>query len=59
MPVDHLSFVASGTASVIVGGKTIATSEAGMANHLRSKPVSMSETASQTEVPASAKSAAA
>ena len=30
-PVDHLSFVASGNARVIVGGKTIATSDAGMA----------------------------
>ncbi len=105
-PVDHLSFVASGQADVIVGDKTIATSGAGMAigeitylsgepatatvkvaeqmhlirfeadklrsflqknpdiaavleqnmaNHLRSKLVSMSETASQTSVPASAK----
>ncbi|NNJ76892.1 MAG: cyclic nucleotide-binding domain-containing protein [Anderseniella sp.] len=109
-PVDHLSFVASGMANVIVGGKTIATSGAGMAigeitylsgepatatvevaeqmhlirfeadklraflqknqdigavleqnmaNHLRSKLVSMSETASQAPAPASAKSAAA
>lgn len=109
-PVDHLSFVASGSANVIVNDKTIATSGAGMAigeitylsgepatatvevaeqmhlirfeaeklrtflqknhdiaavleqnmaNHLRSKLVSMSETASQAPVPASAKSAAA
>lgn len=109
-PVDHLSFVASGKADVIVGGKTIATSGAGMAigeitylsgepatatvkvaeqmhlirfeadklrtflqknpdiaavleqnmaNHLRSKLVSMSETASQTPVPASADAAVA
>lgn len=104
-PVDHLSFVASGKANVIVGDKTIAVSGAGMAigeitylsgepatatvevaeqmrlirfeadklraylqknqdigavleqnmaNHLRSKLVSMSETASQASVPASA-----
>ena len=109
-PVDHLSFVATGTANVIVAGKTIATSDAGMAigeitylsgepatatvevaekmhlirfeadklraflhknqdigavleqnmaNHLRSKLVSMSETASQAPVPASADAAAA
>ncbi|MEM7636349.1 MAG: cyclic nucleotide-binding domain-containing protein [Pseudomonadota bacterium] len=109
-PVDHLSFVASGKADVIVGGKTIATSGAGMAigeitylsgepatatvkvaeqmhlirfeadklrsflqknpdiaavleqnmaNHLRSKLVSMSETASQASVPASTDVAAA
>lgn len=109
-PVDHLSFVASGTANVIVNDKTIATSGAGMAigeitylsgepatatvevaeqmhlirfeadklrtflqknsdiaavleqnmaNHLRSKLVSMSETASQVPAPAPAKSAAA
>ncbi|WP_108880996.1 CBU_0592 family membrane protein [Anderseniella sp. Alg231-50] len=109
-PVDHLSFVASGKAKVIVADKTIATSGAGMAigeitylsgepatatvevaekmhlirfeadklrafvqrnpdigavleqnmaNHLRSKLVSMSETASRAPVPASADAAAA
>lgn len=109
-PVDHLSFVASGTANVIVGGKSIATSGAGMAigeitylsgepatatvevaakthlirfeadklrtflqknqdigavleqnmaNHLRCKLISMSETASQAPVPTSAGVAAA
>ena len=109
-PVDHLSFVASGKANVIVGGNIIATSDAGMAigeitylsgepatatvevaeqihlirfeadklraylqknpdigaileqnmaNHLRSKLVSMSETASQAPFAASAKSATA
>ncbi len=109
-PVDHLSFVASGKAAVIVGGETIATSDAGMAigeitylsgepatatvevaeqmhlirfeadklrtflqknpdiaavleqnmaNHLRAKLVSMSETASQAKVPAAAKRAVA
>ncbi len=109
-PVDHLSFVASGNARVIVGGKTIATSDAGMAigeitylsgepatatvevtepmrlirfdadklrtflqknpdiaavleqnmaNHLRSKLVSMSETASQAKLSGAATPAAA
>ncbi len=109
-PVDHLSFVVSGNADIVVRSKTIATSGAGMAigeityltgepatatvrvsehmhllrfdaeqlrqfiaknadigaaleqnmaNHLRSKLVSMSETASQAPVPAAPDTAAA